>query len=157
MDCFTEGVLAMEVSDAQQRLACLWLCGGAISAVILIIQSIAGYYGDKFSDAWSWLLPYVLPTLTLIISAVVADAREKTSDRTVDLFAYRSTFWLSVFYLLCLDVSLLAGNFTPYGPLQLMKMSVLWLGPLQGLIGIALGVFFVKRKNSQNRRQKAAK
>jgi hypothetical protein len=139
----------MEVSDGQRRLAVLWFCGGGIAALILIIQSIAGYYGDKASDAWSWLLPYLLPTLTLIVSAVFADATKKTSNITVNLFAYRSSFWLSVFYLLCLDVSLLAGNLTPYGPLQLMKMSVLWLGPLQGLIGIALGVFFVNRKNSR--------
>jgi hypothetical protein len=137
----------MEVSDGQRRLAVLWFCGGGIAAVILIIQSIAGYYGDKVSDAWSWLLPYVLPTLTLILSAVVAE--KKTSHITVDLFAYRSSFCLSVFYLLCVDVSLLAGNLTPYGPLQLMKMSGFWLGPLQGLIGIALGVFFVKRKNGR--------
>ena len=139
----------MEVAEGQRRLAVLWFCGGGITTVILIIQSISGYYGDKVSDAWSWLLPYVLPTLTLITSAVVADATKKTSNITVDLFAYHSSFWLSVFYLLCLDVSLLAGNLTPYGPIQLMKMSVLWLGPLQGLIGIALGVFFVKRKSAK--------
>jgi hypothetical protein len=137
----------LDVSDAQRKLAVLWFCGGGIAALILIIQSISGYYADKVSDAWSWLLPYVLPTLTLIVSAVVADAAKKASNITVDLFAYRSSFWLSVFYLLCLYLSLLAGNFTPYGPLQLMKMSVLWLGPLQGLVGIALGVFFVKRKS----------
>src|SRR5260370_5197894 len=100
----------MEVSEGQRRLAVLWLCGGGIAAVILIIQSIAGYYGDKASDAWSWLLPYVLPTLTLIVSAVFADATKKTSNITVNLFAYRSSVWLSVFYLLCLYVSLLAGN-----------------------------------------------
>jgi hypothetical protein len=139
----------MEVSEGQRRLAVLWFCGGGITTVILIIQSISGYYGDRASDAWSWLLPYVLPTLTLITSAVIADATKKTSNIMVDLFAYHSSFWLSVFYLLCLDVSLLAGNWTPYGPIQLMKMSVLWLGPLQGLIGIALGVFFVKRKSGK--------
>jgi hypothetical protein len=137
----------MEVSDGQQRLAVLWFCGGGIAALILIIQSVSGYYGDKVSEAWSWFLPYVLPTLTLILSAVVAGKKE--SHITIDLFSYRSSFWLSLFYLLCLDFSLLAGNLTPYGPLQLMRMSVLWLGPLQGLIGIALGVFFVKRKNSK--------
>jgi len=139
----------MEVLEGQRRLAVLWFFGGGISALILIIQSITGYYGDKVSDAWSWLLPYVLPILTLIVSAVFADATKKTSNITVNLFAYRSSLWLSVFYLLCLDVSLLAGNLTPYGPLQLMKTSVLWLGPLQGLLGIALGVFFVKRKSGR--------
>jgi hypothetical protein len=139
----------MEVLEGQRKLAVLWFFGGGISALILIIQSITGYYGDKVSDAWSWLLPYVLPILTLIVSAVFADATKKTSNITVNLFAYRSSLWLSVFYLLCLDVSLLAGNLTPYGPLQLMKTSVLWLGPLQGLLGIALGVFFVKRKSGR--------
>ena len=139
----------MEVLEGQRRLAVVWFFGGGISALILMIQSITGYYGDKVSDAWSWLLPYVLPILTMIVSAVFADATKKTSNITVNLFAYRSSLWLSVFYLACLDVSLLAGNLTPYGPIQLMKMSVLWLGPLQGLIGIALGVFFVKRKSAK--------
>jgi hypothetical protein len=146
---FAEGALTMEVSEGQRKLAVLWLCGGGIVTVVLIIQSISGYYGDKVSDAWSWLLPYVIPILTLILSAVAADATKKPSNVTVDVFAYRSSFWLSVFYLLCLLVSLLVGNLTPSGPLQLMKMSVLWLGPLQGLVGIALGVFFVKRKSGK--------
>jgi hypothetical protein len=114
--------------------------------VILIIQSLFGFYEDKVSDAWSWLLPYVLPTFTLILSVVVADATRRTSNVTVDHFVFRAAFWLSVFYLLCLDVSLLCGNLTPYGPLQLMKICILWLGPLQTLIGIALCVFFVKRR-----------
>ena len=40
---------------------------------------------------------------------------------------------------------LLAPIATSFGPLELMKVSNLWLVPLQGLVSAAIGAFFIKK------------
>jgi hypothetical protein len=148
-------------SKGQQSVAILWFCGGGLAMLILIAQSIAGTWGTWVSDAWSWLLPTILPTLTLIISTVVVEAtQQRTSHTEVNSFAYYLCLGLSAFYLLCVVTILITVNFVQIKPLELMKMSSLWLAPLQGLLSGIIGVFFVKQKsvqsegnNSESRRQ----
>ena len=148
-------------SKGQQSVAILWFCGGGLAMLILIAQSIAGTWGTWVSDAWSWLLPTILPTLTLIISTVVVEATQQRTSRTeVNSFAYYLCLGLSAFYLLCVVTILITVNFVQIKPLELMKMSSLWLAPLQGLLSGIIGVFFVKQKsvqsegnNSESRRQ----
>ncbi len=119
--------------------------------IILIVQSIAGTWGTWVSDAWSWLLPTILPTLTLILSTVVVEAiQQRDSGVQVNLFAYYLCLGLSAFYLICVVSILFAVNFVQIKPLELMKISSLWLAPLQGLLSGIIGVFFVgQTKSSQ--------
>jgi len=119
--------------------------------LILIAQSIAGTWGTWVSDAWSWLLPTILPTLTLIISTVAVEATQHRASRTeVNSFAYYLCLGLSAFYLLCVVTILITVNFVQIKPLELMKMSSLWLAPLQGLLSGIIGVFFVKQKSEHS-------
>jgi len=139
----------MSVSEAQQTIAKVWFFGSGVAIIALITQSLFGYWGDKVSDAWSWFLPTILPTLTLIVSSVVADARkQRRSEMQIEQFPYMIALWLSVFYFICVFISVLAGNFTKYAPLELMKISGLWLGPLQGLLSALIALFFVKQSSS---------
>jgi hypothetical protein len=72
--------------------------------IILIVQSIAGDWGTWVSDAWSWLLPTILPTLTLIFSSVLVEAtNEHVSLGKVNAFAYCICLGFSAFYLLCVS------------------------------------------------------
>ena len=54
--------------------------------------------------------------------------------------------WLSTFYLVLVFLTIAIQPFTATNPLDLMKMSNLWLGPLQGVVASALGVLFVTKR-----------
>lgn len=143
-------------SAARWRLAYFWLAGAGLVFLILVVQSLTGYYEPKTEQAWSWFLPTVMPTLSLIIGVLVADARKRRQALQDDEPAeptpahrplYRLSGALSALYLLMVTVSilvqpLLASLPEPIKPLELMTRSNLWLGPLQGLTAAALAYFF---------------
>ncbi len=137
-----------DVARGQRQLAAVWLTGGGVLFLLMIGQTMLGRYGAQTARAWSWLLPTVLPTLSLIVGAVAYEARRSPASATVDRFAYRVAFWLSVAYLALVLVTQLGQPVTGLSPLAMMDLSNLWLGPVQGLVGIALGVFFVSRETA---------
>jgi magnesium-transporting ATPase (P-type) len=136
---------------AQKRLLILWCFGGLFLFIILIIQTVGDIYGLKVDEAWSWFLPTVIPTLTLMITVAIiefsqsttATAEQKQSDR----FLFQLAFWLSLLYLVLVTFTLLRPR-SIYTPIEWMKKSNLWLGPLQGLVTASLGAFFIKTSKS---------
>ena len=136
----------LPVAWCQRRLAVVWFTGGGLLFAFLIAQTVAGKYGAQTEKAWAWLLPTVLPTLSLIVGAVAHSARRPSDPATADGFFFRVSFGLSVFYLILVLGTLLLEPLSSLTPLELMNISSLWLGPVQGLVGIALGVFFVSRQ-----------
>lgn len=136
----------VDVGSCQTRLAAIWLGGGGVLFVVVLVQSLAGKYGEQTGVAWSWLLPALIPTISLIVGAVAYDAVKSKTETTVDRMAFRVAGGLSVFYLLLLTTTLLAEPLTRSSPLELLEMSKLWLGPVQGLVGLSLGAFFVSRE-----------
>ncbi len=134
----------------QRRLALLWLAGAAVLVLLMIAQSMGNKYGESTDQAWGWLLPTIIPTLSLIVGAFAAAARRPLDQVTVDGFSYRLTFWLSVFYLLLVILVPLAQPLTGRPPLELMQLSKLWLGAVQGIVGIALGVYFVSSGQTES-------
>lgn len=136
----------LPLTTCQRRLAFVWMLGSAVLFLLLIGQSLLGKYGDQTAKAWAWFLPIVLPTLTLIVSAVAYGAKQGPTADTVDPFAYRLSQWLSVFYLLMVAVVPFSQPITGVPPIELMNRASLWLGPLQGVVGIAVGIFFGSRQ-----------
>ena len=136
--------MQIKKQTCKKRLAILWICGAGVSFFILFVQSIMDHYGDDVPDAWAWLLPTIMPTLSLIIGVLVADAMGRSMQmETVDIFIYRLAFYLSLTYLLVVAMQLFAQPFSPIPPLELMRKSNLWLGPYQGLVSACLGAFFI--------------
>jgi hypothetical protein len=136
----------MSMRASMWRLAIIWFAGGGFLFVILVGQSLTGYYEPRTEDAWGWFLPTVMPTLSLIVGALVADYR-RVADQGVAKQQAGPLFWLgaglSVFYLLLVALSiLLQPLLAETSPLTLMQRSNLWLGPLQGLCVAALAFFF---------------
>jgi len=140
----------LPVAACQRRLAQVWLAGAAVMSALLIVQSQAGKYGEQADKAWSWFLAAMLPTLSLIVGAVAYEAKHQEAKATIDRFTFQMSFGLSLFYILCLLGVLLLQPFTTMTPLDLMRTSMLWLSPAQGLVGVALGVFFVSRRTSRS-------
>lgn len=135
----------LSMFSCKARLAVLWIVFGSVIFLLLFLQTVRGYYGDLASDAWGWFLPSIIPPLSLIVSVLVLDALGK-GIRTAhaDPLMFKVAVGLSCGYLTLVLLTILAQPFAAMAPLELMKQSNLWLGPLQGLVTAALGAFFVK-------------
>ncbi len=138
--------MRISLKNSQRYLATVWILGASIPFVIVLIQTMFGKYGLKGGEAWGWLSSNILSTLLLIITVVVADALKQDQEvQTVDKFVFNLTIFLSIVYLASLSLPLLIQPFLEIEPLELIKQSSLWLTPLQGLLSITLGVFFVQK------------
>lgn len=129
----------------KRRLAALWFIGAGIIFFLIFGQTALGKYGDKASEAWSWILPTIMPTLSLIVGVMVMDTLAKNVKQTnVDTFFFKLTFGVSAAYLLAVLLTLLIQPFSTLTAFELMSQSNFWLGPFQGLVAAVLGAFFVK-------------
>jgi hypothetical protein len=139
----------MTLRKAMWWLAAIWFAGAGLSFVVLVIQSQLGTYEPDTGDVWGWFLPTVMPTLALIVGALVADYRKTPvpPDPAMPKPTVGPIFLLgailSVFYLLLVATSIVVPALqVETAPLTLMQRSNFYLGPLQGLCVAALGFFF---------------
>jgi hypothetical protein len=144
--------MSTKISSTAGRkwLATLWLLSGGVLFIIFIIQTISGKYHPKDQDAWGWLLPTIMPTLSLIVGVLVTNpGSTRAKVGLVDQYIFWLACGLSMVYLAAVAFTVLAQPFVSQDPLYLFQLSNLWLGPLQGLVAGALGVFFVKAEQSK--------
>ena len=139
----------VSLDKVRVTLAKLWFAGALSIALILIVQSLLGKYETDVQEVWGWVLPTLMPSLGMILAVLSYTAL----DQTLRAAAVRRSFyeisrWLSLVYLLIVLLTILIQPFASNRPVELMRMSNLWLGPLQGLIGSALGVLFVSKKKT---------
>jgi hypothetical protein len=106
---------------------------------------VGGKFGTDAGKAFSWFTPHVVPTLLLMVGAIVKE-KESSPPATADRFPFQLSQWLSVTYLVLLLATLLLQPVSGMTPFEMMNTSELWLGPMQGLVGLSLGAFFVSRK-----------
>jgi hypothetical protein len=133
----------------KKQLAIIWFTGAGVVFLIVLFQTLFGHYGEKVDDAWGWLLPTVMPTLSLIVGVLVSDAVGKQKrNKVADRFFYRLSFILSLSYLFLVAFTILMQPFSSLHPLQFLKQSHLWLAPCQGLVTATLGAFFVRGEES---------
>ena len=135
------------MSVCKKRLAIAWFIGAGMLFFIILVQTLLGRYEDKASEAWSWLLPTIMPTLSLISAVLVMDTygrRQKPEE--IDGFLYKLTLWLSISYISAVLLVIFLQPFSSLSPFALMTQSSLWLGPFQGLVTATMGAFFVQGK-----------
>jgi len=132
------------MDKCRNRLALLWFIGGGIVFFTVLVQTFLGQYGDQSDQAWGWLLPTIMPTLSLIVSVLIVDAlAAESKPKTISSFVYRLTFGLSAAYLLVVILTIYIST-DHEKTLKLMGQSNIWLGPFQGLVVASLAVFFSK-------------
>jgi hypothetical protein len=136
--------MRVDCEKCQRKLVVLWLVMAAVPFSIMAVQTLLEKYGSKNQEAWGWLLPTVIPTLLLVVGTVVTVAfnADFKGPRTVDVFYYKLASRISIFYLSFVVVILIVASMRST-PVAIMSQSNIFLGPLQGLVGAALGVFFV--------------
>jgi len=138
--------MRISVIKCKKKLALLWFAGSGILIIVVVLQTMFGRFGDKSEEAWSWLLPTIIPALSLILGIFVIDALGKGMERkTADSFHFRLTYTISVVYFVLIASTIFIRPFTSFSPIELMKLSNFWLGPMQGLVTASLGIFFVKK------------
>ncbi|MCI5115573.1 MAG: hypothetical protein D3919_02485 [Candidatus Electrothrix sp. AW5] len=142
--------MRIPITNTKKRLAIIWFSGSGFLFALLFLQTIFGKYGTEAKDAWGLLLPTFMPTLSLIIGTLIADATASKKDTkeiaTVDRFFFRLSCFLSIAYLLTVILTILLSPFSKLSLLELIKLSNLWLAPFQGLVTASLGAFFVSKK-----------
>ena len=135
------------VAQSQRRLLAVWGGMSSLAAVMVLVQtSPHGAYHSNAGDVWEWFLPTVVPTMSLIIGTVVAEARGPAASGTVDVFYYRLALWASLAYL-ALVVGLLLTYAQSPTPVADLKSTSRFVTGLYSLVGLALGTFFVSKKS----------
>jgi len=137
----------VDVGRCKRHLAIVWFVGAGVVFAVMLTQSLLGRYGNDLTSAWGWVLPTILPTLSLIIGVLVADALQGPEKaRKVDRFLFRLSIGISMIYVLVVLATILLQPVSPIPPPEVMKQSHLWLGPFQGIASACLGAFFVRRE-----------
>jgi hypothetical protein len=136
----------------QTRLAYSWGIVSALNFVILIAKSQSGgFIIDKINlnhEIWSWFLPTTIPFCTLIIGSMIHDPLSTQPSVTVSRPVFVWTMGLSWLYLLVLfvlvvRVPIFTGNMKP---MDFLHDANLYITPLQGSVGTAMGLFFASRR-----------
>jgi hypothetical protein len=137
----------ISMDKAKKIISLPWFIISGLLFTVIFFQSLIGFYGEKVNDVWSWFLPTVLPTLSLIISVIVSDAITVEKElKKVNYFVFIISLIVSIFYLLSISVVILGGPIFGFTLLGIMKVSNFGLSPLLGVVTLCLGVFFIKKE-----------
>lgn len=154
----------LDLVHCQWMLACWWLGIGFGLIVLLIIQTMSNMYAGQHEQAWSWLVPMLVPTFSVIVGGIVHTASSPSSTFTVSREIYQLAKGLSIAYLGLVAITLGAVNYVAMNSpgdgatLRWLSTSRLWLAPLNAPVGIVLGVFFASsqdRGSGEGRRTSA--
>ena len=137
--------MQVNVMSCKKRLASLWLVGSTFIFIIILFQTFFDHYSGKSEQAWSWFLPTVLPTLSLMIGVLVIDAfGRESSEKRIDNFVYKLSFRVSIFYFAIVLLTVMIQPLVTNAAVEFLNLSNLWLAPIQGLVAASLGGFFAK-------------
>jgi len=133
-------------NTCKKKIATVWLSFSAVIFILFVAWTLgSSKFDDKASEAWNWLLPTIMPTLSLIIGILVVDLNSSSdSERMVDGFIYRIALGLSLFYLTLIFTILIFSGTFPDALFDVFAKSNLFLAPLQGLTSASIGAFYYK-------------
>ena len=131
-------------------LTAMWLIWGALLIVVFVFYSllVPKLFGDSVRSAWEWLLPNLLPPMALVAGVSYQQGKKDPAAPTAT--AIKSTPTLPVvvlsisgFYLLLLTASVISPPFSR-GPLETLRLSNLWLGPVLAIATATLATRFAR-------------
>lgn len=140
---------------ATTLLTTIWWVWGVALILLLVVMSNLPLFGADVRAAWDWFTPNLLPVMALVggiqyqagktggggaAGAVAGIATAKAQRRP----SWPVALALSVIYLLLLTAALVGAIASP-APLETLRTSNLWLGPLLALNTAALGVVFAEK------------
>lgn len=130
----------------QTRLMLVWAIGCAILLLVAWLQIIFEHYGDNGRAVMEWLLPSIIPTLSLVAGVWANNSLNKPKNpEKVDRGTYRIVLAVSISYLVFLALIFAIQPMVAIPPLDVIKASSLIVAPLQGIVCIFIGIFFTQR------------
>jgi hypothetical protein len=132
------------LEDARTTLSRIWFIGSGVNFLILLVQSLLGKYGSDTQQVWSWFIPSVVPTLSLVITVLGVGAMGKKENRFVKTQFVDLAKYLSIAYMCVLFLTIVAASLRPPA-IDVLLLSNAWLGPLQGLTVAAIGYLFIAK------------
>lgn len=167
---------SVSLQRVRLRLAVVWFGGCGPIFLILLIQSFSNVYVGQLTELWSWAMPLMLPTLSLIVSTLGAEALVPHKDgvKTEESFVVRRSFYMLAFWLSIAYLALILGTIIAQpifmqshaGPVladevtasfqtgvseqperaEMLMQSSLWLAPFQSLVVAAIGIVFFTKR-----------
>ena len=139
------------LDSVRTRLSAVWVSGALLILLLVAVQTLNGRYGDHAQEAWTWLLPNLMPTLGTILAGVVSTAMDPHRSRSVvRSYFYLLALGISIFYLALVLLTILiaptGAGVTAKGAVEEMHTANLWLGPVQGVVATLLGVLFASKQ-----------
>jgi hypothetical protein len=137
----------LPLKQCRKRIAAMWFSIAGLCFVIMVAQSLLGAYRNTALQAWGWFLANTMPTSSIVVSHLVSDAKERSHagapGHMIDAFYYKLSMILSSFYLVLILVTLLGWRLTAYqDPYDVMALSSVWIGPVQGVVASTITIFF---------------
>lgn len=138
----------MPLEAARNKLATVWFTGAGAMLALLAVQSILGKH-EQLQEVWSWFVPNVIPSLSLMLGVIAADALSSTEDRrSVKTTFFRLARGVSMFYIALLALTILLEPLSPRAGMELFTISNYWLSPTQGLAVAAVGAVFATQESA---------
>lgn len=135
--------------ECQFHLAVVWF---AVTGALLVFMMLATF-NDRFdapAQVWDWILPTLIPTISIIVGGIVHGATSAGKDFEVDARIYRLAMGLSIAYLALVAIAaMLAGPYVVRHPGNIgvwLQNSKLWIASVEAPVGVALGVFFASSR-----------
>lgn len=133
------------LNQVQWTLSCIWLIWGGALFLLVLIQTLFGKYSTKPTIAWEWLLPSIIPTISLILGVLFSKGFGLFKNQIqVNYKTFYISIGLSIFYLATITLTLFLQPIFSSDPEDVFSISNLWLAPLQGIITGSIGVLFVE-------------
>jgi len=130
---------------SQMQLMLVWVIGGSILLLVAWLQILFGHYGDKGQEVIAWLLPSIIPTVSLVTGVWANNTRQKSGSRKqIERKTFRVVLAVSLFYLIFIGLIFAIQPMVARPPLEVIKDSGLILSPLQGVVSVFLGIFLHK-------------
>ena len=140
---------------ARLWIAVPWLVVFAIVVVGLTVNIASGGFeteGQKFSKKAealvSWFMSAMLPTTGLIVSALAADALSTTRADRVGKPYFFLSLGASALYLVTVLVVVYAVILAQLSLADIGLADTLIVGPAQGIVSGALGIFFLSARQA---------
>lgn len=138
------------LEDARYALAKIWFPGGAVTTLILAVQSMLGVY-DSLQEVFAWFVPNLFPTIALMGGVLGAGALRQGADpRTVKAAFFSLSKLMSLFYLAMLLLTVLMHPIALTKNVNIFAVSNFWLGPTQAVVVAAIAVLFAAQEMPQN-------
>ena len=130
----------MDKREGHWRVLVVWMTGALLVLIIMLAQQVGGAFQGDSKIAWGWFTTTVVASPGLLFGAYLAPAKGK--PEMIERRVYLITVAISLVYLGL--VLFTFGWFAVQAERRLVDIlteTALFLGPVQGLVTLALGRF----------------